>query len=395
MNKKMTLRITFLSLLVVLILAACSTGTQELKTEEIVEQIRTELEAEIQSLQQLESDANSAEEIISVPISYNEASALAAEGLQEALIDVYRIANPSIVFILNPDGTSGSGFVYDSEGHIVTNSHVVGNQNQFEVVFASRDRMQAELIGADVDSDLAVIRVSVLPEGVVPLQLAEPDNLEVGQFVVAIGNPFGEQGSMSFGIVSGLGRSLPSQRILSSGSSYSLPEVIQTDAPINPGNSGGPLLNLEGDVVGVNAAIASQTGENTGVGFSIPVAAVWKIVPSLIDTGFYVYSYIGLGFDDEVSLSDQSIYGLDQTGGAYVVSVNPTGPAAQAGFIAADQISGKGGDLIIAINGKPVKNFADLNSILVFETSVGQTIEFTIIRDGEQIVIPLTLGARP
>ena len=179
---------------------------------------------------------------------------------------------------------SGSGFVYSAEGYIVTNSHVVADADTFEVVFANGQRESADLIGADVDADLAVIKVDELPGGVEPLPLAEPGNLRVGQFVAAIGNPFGEQGSMSLGIVSGLDRSLRSQREGGVGSQYSLPEVIQTDAPINPGNSGGPLLNLKGEVVGVNAAIRTLTGTNSGVGFSIPVDAVRQIVPSLIRT---------------------------------------------------------------------------------------------------------------
>ena len=201
---------------------------------------------------------------------------------------------------------------------------------------------------------------------------------------------------MSLGIVSGLSRSLPSQRELtSSSSSYSLPEVIQTDAPINPGNSGGPLLNLAGEVVGVNAAIASQTGTNSGVGFSIPVAAVQRIVPSLIETGRYAYPYIGAGFDSELSLSEESSYGLSQTMGAYVLSVTPGSPADKAGLVAADPNNGRGGDLIVAIDGKNIQNFGDLNSYLVFHTLVGQTIQITALRNSREVTIPLVLGARP
>jgi 2-alkenal reductase len=299
-----------------------------------------------------------------------------------------------VVYIIVSSSSSGSGFVYSPDGYIVTNHHVVEGGRSFEVVFANGERQPAELVAADADSDLAVLKVAQLPDGLTPLPLAE-DSLQVGQFVVAIGNPFGEQGSMSFGIVSGLGRSLPSQREEGSGSSYSLPEVIQTDAPINPGNSGGPLLNLNGEVVGVNAAIASTTGTNSGVGFSIPVSVVRLVVPSLIEDGSYAYAYMGAGFDAEVSLAEQSVYGLSQTQGAYVISVTPGSPAAEAGLVPANRNTGAGGDLIVAIDGQAIHSFADLNRYLVFHATVGQTIELTVLREGDQLVLPLTLGARP
>ncbi|HZD58512.1 MAG TPA: trypsin-like peptidase domain-containing protein [Anaerolineales bacterium] len=314
--------------------------------------------------------------------------------LQASLIQVYRDANPSVVYIITASG-SGSGFVYSQDGMIVTNNHVVAGTRSFEVVFANGERQRASLVGTDADGDLAVIQVEQLPEGAAPLSLAEADSLQVGQFVVAIGNPFGEQGSMSLGIVSALGRSLPSQRELSVGSTYSLPEVIQTDAPINPGNSGGPLLNLDGQVVGVNSAIASQTGTNSGVGFSIPVSAVRLVVPSLIKDGKYEYPYMGAGFDPEISLDEEAQFGLRQTQGAYVLNVTPGSPAEQAGLVAANPNTGRDGDLIIALDGQLVQNFSDLNSYLVFHTSIGQTIEITLLRGGEQVALQLTLGARP
>jgi 2-alkenal reductase len=250
-------------------------------------------------------------------------------------------------------------------------------------------------VGADADSDLAVLQVEELPVGAAPLPLADADSLEVGQFTVAIGSPFGVEGSMSLGIISGLGRSLRSQRATAAGNTYSLPEVIQTDAPINPGNSGGPLLNLDGEVIGVNAAIASGTGVNSGVGFSVPVAAVKRIVPSLIEDGEYIYPYMGVSFDDEISLGEQSAYRLSQTQGAYVVGVAPDSPGDEAGLISADAQTGRGGDLIVDIDGQPIGDFSDLNAYLVFYTEVGQTIEVSVLRDGERVVLPLTLGARP
>jgi 2-alkenal reductase len=323
-------------------------------------------------------------------------SQAAGGDLQATLVALYQQANPAVVFIITATG-SGSGFVYDTAGHIVTNRHVVSGSRSFEIVFAGGDRLAAQLVGADADSDLAVLKVAALPASVEPLPLAEADSLLVGQFVVAIGNPFGEQGSMSVGIVSGLGRSLRSQRQANaaSASTYSLPGVIQTDAPINPGNSGGPLLNLAGAVVGVNSAIASTTGVNSGVGFSIPVAAVHRVVPSLIEEGFYTYSYMGASFYDEITLEAQSQFGLPQLAGAYVIGVTAGSPAAETGLRVADPNNGRGGDLIVAIDGQPIQDFADLNSYLVFRSAPGQTIDLTVLRDGEEITLPLTLGERP
>ena len=285
------------------------------------------------------------------------AAASANADLQQELIDVYQQANPAVVYIIIPSVGSGSGFVYSADGYIVTNNHVVASGRSYEVVFASGDREQARLVGRDPDSDLAVLKVDKLPAGVQPLPLATVGDIQVGQFVIAIGNPFGEQGSMSLGIVSGLDRSLLSQRAFSVNSTYSIPQVIQTDAPINPGNSGGPLLNLAGEVVGVNSAIATTTGTNSGVGFSIPVAAVHRIVPSLIKDGAYAYPYMGISFDDEITLSDEQTYGLSQTQGAYVISITAGSPAAQAGLVAANPNTGRGGDLVVALDGQTGQGF--------------------------------------
>ncbi|UCC53582.1 MAG: PDZ domain-containing protein, partial [Anaerolineaceae bacterium] len=214
---------------------------------------------------------------------------------------------------------------------------------------------------------------------------------QVGQFVIAIGNPFGETGSMSIGIVSGLGRTLESQRIAEGGGRYSLPEVIQTDAAINPGNSGGPLLNLEGNVIGVNSAISTRTGTNSGVGFSIPVNAVKQVVPKLISDGKYVYPYMGIRMVSlDLDLQKQLL--LPQTSGVYVTEVTENSPAEDAGLVGE---GGPGGDLIVAVDGISVLTIDDLIAYLVFETQVGQTVELTVLREGEEMVLPLTLGARP
>jgi S1-C subfamily serine protease len=384
-------RLVTLLVLVLILTTACMPFSLELDgstdTQETVERDLTELRSE-----KTEGGETAPVLYASTPVA---SLGQQTESFQDTLIRLYQAVNPSVVYIIVSSSSSGSGFVYSEEGHIVTNHHVATAGSDLEVVFAGGERMQATLVGADADSDLAVIKVDGLPDGIRPLPLAEADGIQVGQFAIAIGNPFGEQGSMSLGIVSGLGRSLRSQRATTALSTYSLPQVIQTDAPINPGNSGGPLLNLDGEVIGVNAAIASTTGSNTGVGFSIPVAAVKRIVPDLIEKGEHSYAYMGASFDSEISLGEQTVYGVPQTQGAYVISVTPGGPADRAGLIAADPRTGEGGDLIVEIDGQPILDFSDLNSYLVFETQVGQTIEVTVLRDGEFTVLPLTLGARP
>ena len=385
--KEMRIRykLVYLVLLVLLAAAACTPAGSSLDvdTDEIVQQVLAQIESQQGEI---------------VPAVYAltpVAASQEVESLQDTLISLYRDANPAVVYIIVASNASGSGFVYGEEGTIVTNYHVASAGKSYEVVFANGERQRATLVGADADSDLAVLQVDELPDGVEPLALARGGDIQVGQIAVAIGNPFGEQGSMSLGIVSGLGRSLPSQRETTSGSTYSLPQIIQTDAPINPGNSGGPLLNLEGEVIGVNAAIASTTGANTGVGFSIPVAVVRQVVPTLIQDGEYVYPYMGASFDSEISLDEQTLYDVPQTQGAYVVEVTPGGPADQAGLVAAESRTGQGGDLIVDIDGQAINEFSDLNSYLVFHTRVGQTIQITVLRDGQEIVLPLTLDARP
>ena len=323
--------------------------------------------------------------------------------IESSLIELYKRVNPAVVHIYVIDEQSfvlgtGSGFVYDELGHIVTNNHVVTGASGLEVVFPDGTRRSAEVVGTDVDSDLAVIRVDDLPAGVLPIPLGDSDNAQVGQFVVAIGNPFDEAGSLSLGIISGLGRSLSSDRIAEGGGRYSLPQVIQTDAAINPGNSGGPLLNLAGEVVGVNSAIRTSTGTNSGVGFSIPVNAVRRVAPALIAEGVYHYPYIGIRMTS-LDLASQQAMGLPQAAGAYVIDTTPNSPAQRAGLIASgfnDTVGTlPGGDLIIAVDGRPISSPDDLISFLVFNAEVDQTIMLTVIRGGEQIEVPLTLAERP
>jgi 2-alkenal reductase len=364
------------------ITAQLAETAEEITAEEVAEMVRTQVDLYLEQRVEPTVVANAS------------LSTVAGSELEQSLMTVYQSANPAVVYILVPPLGSGSGFVYSEEGYIVTNNHVVTGGTSFELIFANGERRRGELVGADIDSDLAVLQVEDLPEGIRPLSLANSDDLQVGQLVVAIGNPFGEQGSMSLGIISALGRNLESQRG-PAGSSYSLPQAIQTDAPINPGNSGGPLLNLDGEVIGINASISTETGTNSGVGYAIPVNAVHRIVPSLISDGRYPYPYMGVGFADEISLEEQAAFGLSQIQGAYVLSVSAGGPADDAGLIAASSTTGRGGDLIVALDGHSINNFADLNAYLTFNTEVGQTIEVTVLRDGQLETLLLTLGERP
>lgn len=397
--------VLFLSLLLLFVGIACQGVTAVVPTpvpvneDELIEAAVATVEAGLPAAAPVTQTNNApaptaASVQSSVPVSSD---------LQQSLISIYERVNPAVVhiFVFDQSGSglgTGSGFVIDNEGHIVTNNHVVADGFEWQVNYATGESSRATVVGTDVDSDLAVIRADSVPAGVAPVPLGDSTAIQVGQFVIAIGNPFGEAGSMSVGIVSGLGRTLVSQRIADGGGRYSLPQVIQTDAAINPGNSGGPLLDLNGRVVGVNSAIQSQTGVNSGVGFSIPVAAVHRVVPSLIASGEYIYPYMGIRMSN-ASLSLQDFADLPQATGVYVTEVSPGTPAAEAGL----EESGfnnfgqplSGGDLITAVDGREVLAIDDLITYLVFEAEVDQTIQLTVLRGGEEITVPLTLGARP
>jgi S1-C subfamily serine protease len=230
----------------------------------------------------------------------------------------------SINVLVNDAGQSGqgtgSGFIFDQEGHIVTNNHVVENANLVVVIFQDGSESIAEVVGTDPYSDLAVVKVDEMPESALPLPLGDSSTVLTGDWVVAIGNPFGFNSSMSIGIISAIGRTIPT------GTSFSIPEVIQTDAAINPGNSGGPLLNLQGQVIGVNAQIASNgVMANAGVGFSIPANTVRRVVPTLIETGSFQWSWLGIE-GTSVNLFIAKANNTTVEGGAYIVHVIPGGP---------------------------------------------------------------------
>jgi len=293
-------------------------------------------------------------------------------------------------------GSVGSGFVYDNLGHIITNAHVVDGATKATVTFLDGSQYDAEIIGTDKFTDIAVIKVSEKPRLLHPLQIGDSSQLRVGEQVAAIGNPFGLSGSMTSGIVSQMGRLLPSQD-----SGFSIPDVIQTDAAINPGNSGGPLLNLRGEVVGINTAIQSSSGEFSGVGFAIPSNTAIKIVPSLIEDGEYHHPWIGIsGRDIDPDLA--RVLELKDAKGFLIITVVDGSPADKAGLkgmTATQVIDGKeypaDGDIIISVDDKEVRKISDILIHLQREKSVGDTMVLGVLRDGEFMHKFLTLVERP
>jgi S1-C subfamily serine protease len=306
-------------------------------------------------------------------------------GLESALEQVYTNVSPSVVYIevrqaatatqgfpfsQSPNGTqqyqygSGSGFVWDMNGDIVTNNHVVENADQIMVTFSDGTTVPATVVGTNADSDLAVIKVDVSSSLLHPVTMGDSTTVKVGEVAIAIGNPYGLESTMTVGFISGLGRSLPVQSSNSSGPTYSIPDVIQTDAPINPGNSGGVLLNDQGEVVGVTAAIESASGASAGIGFVIPSAIVEKVVPSLISQGSYAVPYLGIsGTTLDTQLATAMNLDANQHG-VLVADVVAGVPAAQAGLQGSTDtttIDGQqvqiGGDVIVAINGQTIQTF--------------------------------------
>ena len=310
---------------------------------------------------------------------------------------------PSLPQDIPQQGAQGSGFVWDKEGHIVTNNHVVENADTITVVFSDGTSVPAEVVGADPDSDLAVIKVDVPADKLQPVQVADSDQVKVGQIAVAIGNPFGLEGTMTVGFVSALGRSLPvSTRTSVGGASFTIPDIIQTDAPINPGNSGGVLVNDEGQLIGVPTAIESSSGQNAGIGFAVPSSIVQKVAPALIENGSVQHPWIGITGTSLTSELAKAM-NLDETQrGALVINVTNGSPAEKAGLRGSSRqvdINGRqaqvGGDVIVAIGGQPAKGMDDLISYLAQNTAVGDKITLTILRDGKETQVEVTLEARP
>jgi S1-C subfamily serine protease len=433
---KKTSTLPVLMLLLVFAVTACSPSLAALPAEAL-----GAAESEVKSLLK-ESGQDTLDEPQSVPVE-NAIPAPVDPGLlaayQSTLVNIYEQVNPSVVniqvsksavpnasgspefpFFESPDNPElpgipnipespspfgqglGSGFVWDEQGNIITNNHVVAGADEIEVTFADGTIVPAELIGADPDSDLAVIHVDLPSQQLIPVEVADSNQLRVGQLAIAIGNPFGLDGTMTVGIISALGRSLPASDNLSTGPVYRIPDVIQTDAPINPGNSGGVLLNDRGQVIGVTAAIESPVRANAGIGFVIPTAIVSRVVPQLISEGFYAHPYLGIS---GVSLYPDLAEAMKlepQQKGALVGDVVADGPADKAGISGSSQqvtIDGfdiqVGGDVITAIDDQIINNMDDLIAFLSANTEVGQSVTLTVLRDGEEQQIEVNLEARP
>ena len=290
----------------------------------------------------------------------------------------------------------GSGFVFDLFGNIITNTHVIDNADNITVTFLDGSQYNASIVGMDKFTDIAVINVEEKPDYLHPLEIGDSSTLKVGEPGAAIGNPFGLSGSMTSGIVSQIGRLLPSHD-----TGFSIPNVIQTDAAINPGNSGGPLLNMNGKVMGINTAIQSGTGQSAGIGFAVPSNTISKVVPVLITEGKYSHPWIGISGQD-INPDLAKIRNLNHSKGFLIVTVIPDSPAEMAGLKGVSEIEKidnkeypKDGDIIVSVDGKEVRKISDILIHLQEEKSVGDEMILGIIRNGEQMDVILTLVIRP
>jgi S1-C subfamily serine protease len=327
---------------------------------------------------------------------------IAVESKTLSLMEIFEKAEPGVVRVntirnqtMNETGGVGSGFVFDKMGHIITNAHVIEGSTKTVVTFLDGRSYNAEIIGIDEYTDIGVIKVNADLKLLRPLSLGDSSNLNVGEPITAIGNPFGLSGSMTSGIVSQMGRLLPS------GSGYSIPDVIQTDAAINPGNSGGPLLNMRGNIVGINTAIQSTTGEFTGVGFAIPSQTVAKIVPILIDEGEYKHPWIGISGRD-IDPDTANVLGLKDALGFLIITVVENSPAEDAGLRGSDktiEVDGKeypvGGDIIVAVDGMDVRKIDDILVHLQRVKTIGDEMNLEILRDGRTTNVTVILQERP
>ena len=343
--------------------------------------------------------------IVATPVPPAKTISVIPSGEDAALVDLYTRVNPAVVNItvfqsqsgvMVPQG-QGSGFVYDADGHVITNAHVVHGADQFEVTFSDGTAHNATVVGQDLNSDLAVLQVENMPSAIEPLPLGDMESLAVGQSVVAIGNPFGLEGSLTRGIISALGRTIPAL------TPFSIPQSIQTDAAINPGNSGGPLLNLDGEVIGVNAQIETGgvSNSNLGIGFAIPVSILRLVIPDLIQNGKHDWAWLGVSGGNLYPALVKAM-NLTVDKGAYIAQVISNGPSAKAGLRGATRQTvvderqvDVGGDLITAVDGQPVNTFDDLLIYTALHTKPGQTVTLTVLRDGKSEEIKVTLELRP
>jgi serine protease Do len=352
------------------------------------------------------------------------------DAVEAALEQIYLEVNPSVVNIQITQGAAslpadlpwvpgfpsdpsvpdqpfrqqgqGSGFVWDKAGHIVTNNHVVAGAEKITVTFPDNTSVSGEVVGTDPNSDLAVVKVDLPADQLYPVQLGDSTRVKVGQLAVAIGNPFGLDGTMTVGFVSALGRSLPVVSGTTLGASYSIPDIIQTDAPINPGNSGGVLVNDNGQVIGVPTAIESPVQANAGIGFAVPSVIVKKVVPGLIEDGRYEHPWLGVsGLSLNSELAGAMDLDTDQRGVLVIEVVNDS-PAERAGLQGSDrqiEMDGApvqvGGEVIVAIDNQPVQEFDDLVTYLVRSTNVGETVTLTVLRADQEKKVEVTLATRP
>jgi 2-alkenal reductase len=372
--------------------------------------------------------------LANAPVAANIQAANDVASLQSAYEAIYQTVNPSVVTIeigskvsgssgpgglgrqgngQNSQGSQGrivptaegSGFIWDTAGHIVTNNHVVTGAAKITVTFSDGSSYVANLVGTDPNTDLAVIQVTGAPASLLkPVTVGDSTQVKVGEMVVAVGNPFGLANTMTTGIVSAISRSIlagssGNQNGATSAPSFSIPDVIQTDAPINPGNSGGVLVDMSGALIGVPSQIESQSGSNSGVGFAIPSAAVSKVVPQLISKGVAVHSYLGIS-GTTVTPDVVGVLNLKAgQQGVLVASVAAGGPAEKAGLKAA-KVDASGapiaaGDIITGIDGKSISSFEDLVAYLSDNTQPGQSVTLTVLRNGSDTQVQVTLGTQP
>lgn len=324
---------------------------------------------------------------------------------QQVAVNIYKRVSPSVVNVAvegaNPfQSGTGSGFVYDRQGYIITNNHVVAGGRNLIVTFSDGTRSPAEVVGTDPDTDLAVLKVDVPELQFIPVELGDSDHLQVGEQAIAIGNPFGFERTMTVGVISGLGRVVP--QVTGGSFQFSIANLIQTDAAVNPGNSGGPLLDVQGRVIGVNSFIFSETGVSSGVGFAIPVNTVNRVVPVLIADGHYAHPWLGITGQDIDNLLADSL-NLPVQRGVLVKDAFGNGPAGQAGLLGASRemevegtfrVVSVGGDIIVKIDDQSLGSMDDL--ITYLETrQVGEDVMLTIVRDGNEQEIVVTLEERP
>ena len=320
-------------------------------------------------------------------------------GYEYSLIDIFEKSEESIVQVSvlrgESDGGMGSGFVYSDEGYVITNQHVVQDAEKVMITFLDGEAYIGNVVGSDRDLDIAVVKVEPTNTYLQPIKIGDSSELKVGEKIAAIGNPFGLSGSMTAGIVSQMGRLLPQE------TGYSIPDVIQTDAAINPGNSGGPLINMKGEVVGINTAIQSATGEFSGIGFAVPSNTVKKVVPVLIENGEFKHPWMGIsGTDVDPELAE--VRGLKSSKGFLVVSVIEGSPAETAGLLGVTETEERDGrefaldgDIILSIDGETVRKISDILVHLQREKSVGDEMVLSVNRNGEMLELTMILEERP